>query len=109
MQSKDKNICAKILQLYMRVLIEKSTLHVKRVSTVQKSVGQQILSSAVMDLVLLAIFVASILALLLPFLKRIKKQLKFNKLLNAIPGPRAYPLVGSTLPFLMASREGKGQ
>lgn len=86
-----------------------STLNAKRVSTVLSSVGKQIPSSEVMDIILLTIFVATCLAILLPFFKRIRKQLKFNKLLNAIPGPRAYPLVGSTLPFLMASREGKGQ
>lgn len=61
-----------------------------------------------MDLILFSIFVATLLAALLPLFKRYKKYLTLQAIVNKIPGPPAYPIVGTSLAYIMTPREGHG-
>lgn len=59
-----------------------------------------------MDLILFSIVIVTLFLACLPFFKNYKKQLDFRNLLNKIPGPKAYPLFGTTLAYIMTKREG---
>lgn len=59
-----------------------------------------------MDFILLSIFIVTALAVFWPFIKKIKKQIEFQNILNKVPGPKSFPLFGTTLPFIMTPREG---
>jgi len=54
------------------------------------------------------IVLATLLALAtLALLPRIVRRARFVRLVNKIPGPPSYPLVGSVLPYLLAPRSSK--
>lgn len=59
-----------------------------------------------MDPILFSIFFATLLAALLPLFKRYKKYSALQAIVNKIPGPKAYPVVGTSLPYIMTPREG---
>ena len=59
-----------------------------------------------MDQILVLIFLVTVLIALLPFFKKALKKREFLKTIEKIPGPKAYPLLGTTLPYIMKPREG---
>ena len=54
-------------------------------------------------IILAALLAVAVLALL----PRIVRRARFVRLVNKIPGPPAYPIVGSLLPLLLAPRNSK--
>ena len=54
-------------------------------------------------IVLAALIAVAALALL----PRIVRRVRFVRLVNKIPGPPAYPIVGTLLPLLLAPRNSK--
>ena len=54
--------------------------------------------------ILLATLLAAAILALLP---RIVRRARFVRLVNKIPGPPAYPIVGTLLPLLLAPRNSK--
>lgn len=59
-----------------------------------------------MDLVLFLIVVITLLVAFSPIYNKCKKQIEFQNLINKIPGPKAYPIFGTTLAYITAKREG---
>jgi hypothetical protein len=55
-------------------------------------------------MIVLATLLAIAAMVLLP---RIVRRARFVRLVNKIPGPPAYPIVGTTLPLLLAPRGSK--
>jgi len=54
------------------------------------------------------ILLATLLAVaVLALLPRIVRRARFVRLVNKIPGPPAYPIVGTLLPLLLAPRGSK--
>ena len=54
------------------------------------------------------ILLATLLAVaVLALLPRIVRRARFVRLVNKIPGPPAYPIVGTLLPLLLAPRNSK--
>lgn len=45
---------------------------------------------------------------LIKIFQELNKFYKFVLLVNKIPGPKAYPLIGNSFTFLRVTREGKG-
>ena len=58
--------------------------------------GFTLLLSAVLFVVLIYIFV-----------RRDSKRSNFEALVDQIPGPKKYPIIGTVLPFLFLKRNGK--
>lgn len=59
-----------------------------------------------MDFMLISIFVVTVLVAFFPFLKKYKARWVFVNAVNKIPGPHSYPILGTTLPYIMMPREG---
>ena len=56
----------------------------------------------------ITIVLAALLAVAaLALIPRIVKRVRFVRLVNKIPGPPAYPIVGTLLPLLLAPRNSK--
>lgn len=59
-----------------------------------------------MDLILILILLITSLLALLPFFKKKAHQIERDNIVNKIPGPSKYPVLGTTLPYIMLPREG---
>ncbi|CRK87592.1 CLUMA_CG001389, isoform A [Clunio marinus] len=60
-----------------------------------------------MDLILLLIFAGTLFVTFLPFFKKLKKQYEFQQVINKLPGPKSYPFLGTTLPYITKPREDR--
>lgn len=59
-----------------------------------------------MDSILLLIFLVTLLVACFPYLRNLKNSRDFRKIFNKIPGPPAYPIFGTILPYIRSKREG---